>query len=275
LWAFIPVNTGSLFIVSPADVLGVPQYSGSANTQLGIARTKTITVDGWRDLSNSANMLTYAAEYLSTVNNVVYEGSIPYYGLNATFLTPGVALNLDAAYTTGLEALAIPVVNCTIDYQEGSDGATTHVMTIDFSSRRQPYSGAQFMRPGITGQMFGSASSGLFSGAMGLAAMLGAGTQGLTGGMMDAVSAGMGGMLGGGVGSEMGSQDFTSMMGGFSGPANNLKSASPSPAMPNSPEQTAALAARRADKARDDAFQAGQAKAQAARRDAFDPLWGD
>src|SRR6185312_9667836 len=41
--AFVPVHSGALAVASPPDIGGVPQYAGTAYTDLGIQRTKTIT----------------------------------------------------------------------------------------------------------------------------------------------------------------------------------------------------------------------------------------
>ena len=76
--AFIPVNTGVLAVRSPAT-----GYQGTAFTELGIARTKVITCLDWKDSSNTLNMTAFASEYLATVQDIVYEGSLPYFGLLA------------------------------------------------------------------------------------------------------------------------------------------------------------------------------------------------
>jgi hypothetical protein len=152
---FLPVHQGGLMTVYPADVSGVPQYAGTGNTALGLTRTKTISCNDWRDTSNSANMNLMASEYLDSVKDVVYEGSISYFGLLASALSIGHKLDIPAgSYSTGWEAIAIPVLAVDLRYQERG-GATSFVTTLSFSNRRAPFSGAALVRPAMTGQPFG------------------------------------------------------------------------------------------------------------------------
>ena len=158
---FVPVNTGALTTVWPAS-----GYEGTAYTALGIQRTKTISVNDWRDISNLANMTLFASEYLDCVKDVVYEGSLPYYGLLNTPLLWGHSLDiLGSTYPTGWEALGLPIVAVDLEYQERS-GATNYVTTLSFSNRRAPFTGAALQRPNVVGQPFGI---GNFTGAENLA----------------------------------------------------------------------------------------------------------
>jgi hypothetical protein len=160
LEAFLPVHTGVLAAVWPPDSGGTPQYQGTAYTTLGIQRTKTITVPDWRDYSNSGNMQVFAQEYLGSVQDVVHEGSIPYFGLLSAALTLGHALNIAGHdYTTGWESLAAPIVAVQLQYRERG-GGTSYVTTLSFSTRRQPYTGAAYQRPSVTGQSFGIGEGG-------------------------------------------------------------------------------------------------------------------
>lgn len=153
--AFLPVHAGGLAAVWPADVAGVPQYEGTSKTLLGLTRTKYLSVPDWRDYSNSANMLRLASEYLDSVKDVVYEGSIPYFGLLSSALTIGHSLNIaGSGYTTGWESLACPVVAVELEFNERS-GATSYTTSLSFSNRRAPYSGAALQRPAMVGQPFG------------------------------------------------------------------------------------------------------------------------
>jgi hypothetical protein len=158
--AFLPVHSGELYVVEPADVLSVPQYTGTMYSELGIERTKTITVPDWRDNSNSANMLLMAQEFLDSVKDIVYEGTITYFGLLSSALLAGHALNVDGnGYSTGWEALNVPIVAVDLQYCERG-GATSYVTTLTFSNRRAPYSGAAFQRPAMVGQPFGGEGFG-------------------------------------------------------------------------------------------------------------------
>src|SRR5262249_19996568 len=129
----LPINTGALKTVYPADVLGVPQYAGTANSLLGLTRTKTLTVRDWRDLSNFANMLLYATEWLSAYQDVVFEGAVPYFGLLSSVLAPGSSINIDAAYTTGLETAALPITALDLEYNE-TGGGTSYTTTLSVSN---------------------------------------------------------------------------------------------------------------------------------------------
>ena len=165
--AFLPVHTGALSTVWPSS-----GYAGTAYTALGIERTKTITANDWRDTSNLANMTTFASEYLDAVKDIVYEGSIPYYGLLSTPFFFGHKLDiLGSTYATGWETLAVPIVAVTLEYCERS-GATSYVTTLTFSNRRAPFTGAALQRPNMVGQPFGLNST--FSISEGLASTAGA-----------------------------------------------------------------------------------------------------
>ena len=148
--AFVPVNSGALEVRSPTT-----GYQGTAFTRLGIARTKVITCLDWKDSSNTLNMTVFAAEYLATVQDIVYEGSLPYFGLLAAALTIGQKLNITGStYPTGWDSFAIPIIAIELEYRERS-GATHYLTTVTFSNRRAPFSGAALKRPAVLGQPFG------------------------------------------------------------------------------------------------------------------------
>ncbi len=157
--AFVPVNTGALEVRSPAT-----GYQGTAFTKLGIARTKVITCLDWKDSSNTLNMTVFASEYLATVQDIVYEGSLPYFGLLAAALTVGQKLNITGStYPTGWDSFAIPIIAVELEYRERS-GATQYLTTVTFSNRRAPLSGAALKRPAVLGQPFGIGQTELRSG---------------------------------------------------------------------------------------------------------------
>lgn len=156
LRVFLPIHTGGLAVSWPADVAGVPQYSGTAYSALGIQRTKYISVNDWRDYSNSANMLLYAHENHDALCDTVTEGSIPYSGLLSAALLPGHKLNITGSgYVTGLETMATPIISAELEYMDRG-GATHYKTTLTFSNRRAPYGGAAFVRPSVQGQPFGA-----------------------------------------------------------------------------------------------------------------------
>jgi hypothetical protein len=156
LQAFLPVHQGGLTATYPPDSMGSPAYEGTAYTGLSIERTKTISANDWRDSSNAANMLLMAQEYLDSVKDVVYEGTIPYHGLLSAALTIGHALDIAGnSFSTGWEALAVPIVAVDLSYNERG-GATHYTTTLSFSNRRAPFSGAAFQRPAVVGVPIGA-----------------------------------------------------------------------------------------------------------------------
>jgi hypothetical protein len=110
-------------------------------------------------------MAVMAQEYLDSFKDVVYEGSLSYFGLLAAALTIGHKLNIAGnGYSTGWESIDVPITAVELQYQERG-GATHYVMSLSFTNRRAAYSGAALRRPAMTGQPFGlSESSSLASG---------------------------------------------------------------------------------------------------------------
>lgn len=150
--AFVPVAYGTLEAYAPSSTT----YAGTLYTVEGIERTKTVTVLEWRDYSNDSNMATFATELLDSVKDVVVEGTVPYLGLDTSYLTPGNAVSVAGdGYTTGWESLALPVVSAEITFQSG-DAGTSYLTTLHLSNRRGRYNAENFLRPNITGAQFGA-----------------------------------------------------------------------------------------------------------------------
>lgn len=148
---FVAVQNGTLSTVYPPDSGGSPVYGGTAYTVEGIQRTKTITVNDWRDYSNNAAMATFAQEMFDALSNTVIEGTLPVYNYDPQWFTPGLSLNVAAAYTTGLESANVPVVQADwIPDESGQEGSIGTVM-LHFSNRRAPYSASALMHPSQTG----------------------------------------------------------------------------------------------------------------------------
>jgi hypothetical protein len=219
LQVFLPVHVAGLAATWPADVSGVPQYAGTAYSALGIARTKYISAPDWRDQSNSANMLLMASEYLDRVKDVVYEGSISYFGLLSSALTIGHALNIAGnGFDTGWESIACPITAVDLEYRESGSGSM-YGTTLSFSNRRAPFSGAALQRPAMTGQEFGGQGLGFDHGGI-------AGTMAQVGGARDMAaehaSSGPVPMDSGGGFTLPTADDFASL--GITGQGNNLAS---------------------------------------------------
>lgn len=149
--AFLAVANGALTAVYPPDS-GGPVYAGTSYTVEGIQRTKVVTVNDWTDPGNQANMAAFAQTLWYALSNTVVEGPIPYYGLLESVLTPGVSINIAGdTYTTGWEAMAAPIVEVEVKFNE-LGGDTLYDTTIHVSNRRAPYSAALFQRPSQTFQ---------------------------------------------------------------------------------------------------------------------------
>jgi hypothetical protein len=112
-------------------------------------------------------MLLLASEYLDCVKDVVFEGTVSYYGLLASALSLGHKLDITGnGYSTGWESLAVPVIAVDLEYRERS-GATSYITTLTFSNRRAPFSGAALQRPAMRGQPLG-----LMDGTLGLSRVM-------------------------------------------------------------------------------------------------------
>jgi hypothetical protein len=145
VWFFVPVATGTLAAFAPSSAT----YGGTLYTQLGIQRTKVITCLDWRDYSNQANMNTFASEQLGAMQDVVIEGTLPYYGALTQFLAPGNSVNIAASgYTTGWEAANLPIVSMELGFLNGNSG-TSYSTLLHLSNRRGRYSSAAFLRPNM------------------------------------------------------------------------------------------------------------------------------
>jgi hypothetical protein len=146
---FLPIATGTLAAYAPSS----SSYSGTSFTVEGIRRTKIITVRDWLDGTNQTTMQTFASEFLDSVKDVVVEGSLPYQGLNTTFLTCGAtgqAVSITGStYLTGWDSLALPVVGVELVFNSGPQG-TSYQTNLALSNRRGRYTADQFLRPGIT-----------------------------------------------------------------------------------------------------------------------------
>jgi hypothetical protein len=153
----LAVANGSLAVTVPTSG-GSPTYSGTSYTVEGIRRTKIITCRDWTDQSNTTNMTAFATEFLGSVQDVVVEGTIPYFGLSTTYLTcgsSGQAVSVTGStYTTGWESLSLPVVSVELTKNDGPDG-TSYTTHLHISNRRGRYTADQFLRPGIMGHQLG------------------------------------------------------------------------------------------------------------------------
>ena len=144
----VPIYTGANAATYPADVAGVPQYTGTA-AAAGWEKTLTVCCRSWRDPANQTAMLAYAADLLDSVKDIVMEGSVTYLGFYEDALTPGIRLNIAGnGYTTGWESAALPVVESELLWNADGVSLTT---VMKCSNRRAHYSADAFLHPDRTG----------------------------------------------------------------------------------------------------------------------------
>jgi hypothetical protein len=164
--ALVPIWTGVNLAVYPADIAGVPQYSGNTHTVEGLSQTLTVTVRAWRDPANLTAMTAYASDLLDSVKDPIVEGNVTYYGLYTPALTPGIALSIAGnGYTTGWESAAVAVIEAQIEWCTAPGQPLNYVTTMRCSSRRAHFTDAAFAHPDRTGVTFDFGNRINFSGA--------------------------------------------------------------------------------------------------------------
>ncbi len=172
---FVPVANGALQVQAPSS-----GYAGTLYTVEGIERTKYITVREWRDYSLNGNMQTFCDEQFDAIKNVIVEGDLSYLGLATTYLAPGQAVSITgSSYTTGYEALALPVAACDVTFNNGPAG-TSYVTRLPLSNRVARFSAEVWTRPPVTGQQLGLGQAIDYRGYMGSMAGAGARASGQT-----------------------------------------------------------------------------------------------
>jgi hypothetical protein len=130
-------------------------YQGTSHDVEGLSRTLRITVSGWRDPGQSANMALLAQEHLDSVKDTQIEGELEYVGRWDAGLAFGVAVQIAGnGYTTGLEAIPLPVISATLAFNE-TGGASLYTTTLRLSNKRGRNSSEEFLLPQQTGMKWG------------------------------------------------------------------------------------------------------------------------
>lgn len=143
--ALVPVYVASNTATSPADIAGVPQYTGTAYSIDGLQRTLTVTLRSWRDPIQLSAMQAYIADLVDSVKDAVVEGRVTYYGLYEAALYPGIAANVTgSSYSTGFESANATVVKGVLDWNAQGLPMRT---TLECSNRRAHYSAEMFLQP--------------------------------------------------------------------------------------------------------------------------------
>jgi hypothetical protein len=144
--ALVAVNTGNLTAIWPPNSGTTPVYGGTSNSVEGLQDTLYLTVGQWRDPINQQHMIDYAQDVFKSVSDSVLDGSIVYHGLDQQVLTPGLAVAIAGhGYTTGWEALNIPILAVDITWNSGVQ--TMYTTVLNCSNRRAQLSSSAFMRP--------------------------------------------------------------------------------------------------------------------------------
>lgn len=153
IWA--PINRGNLTATSPADIGGIPQYSGTAYTESGISRTLTISVPSWLDRGNQTRMNAYAADVLASVQDIEVVGSIPLVGYAASYvLDATTAVEISATYQTPWDDLTLPVVECSVEFDDAS--AEKYRTNLSVSTRRASFGADLYTRAPALGYSLGA-----------------------------------------------------------------------------------------------------------------------
>jgi hypothetical protein len=157
--------------VVPADVMGAPQYEGTAYTAMGLEVTKTIDVPAYVNQWDTVAMTALAQQHLDSLKDVVYELTAEMWA-EPTFdiFTFNYALNYAIAGTTSpWSAINAPVRAVSLRWPQG-EGAK-HVITWEASTQRRPFAGDDlYLHPSFTGNgILSNLSSGMdLSGLAGL-----------------------------------------------------------------------------------------------------------
>jgi hypothetical protein len=153
----VAVAAGDLEVACPADSGSPsgPTYQGTLYTVDGIQRTLTITAPWWRDPRNTSQVQAFACDWLDAVKDTVVNLHLPLAGYWADGVAPGYAVDVTGpTYTTPLTGLALPAVECDLEFHEGQ---APYVRTIvRASNRRSAFSASFYLRPDPTGLVLGT-----------------------------------------------------------------------------------------------------------------------
>jgi hypothetical protein len=183
---YIPFNEQINRVTVPADIGGVPQYTGDSHTVEGLARTKTISIREWIDPGNVAFMTTLAQSDLDSMKNAVVEGEVQYDGILAAALVLGMSLNVvpnTGDVATGWDTAAVPVVSCEVHWGLG-DEPLPHTTVLGCCNRRGHYNGGDFVTPRRGAQLGNFGEGGAFTAAEGMGGNYGMGAAGSMGQMV-------------------------------------------------------------------------------------------
>lgn len=146
IYMLLAYSRGALTATYPPDS-GGPVYSGTASTVAGLHRTQVVDLYSWVYGGNSSVVLDLAIMLQQSVRDTVVEGTVTYRGHYTTCQSPagGHVLNFAGVnYTTGDEALAIPVRSYSVRYVNELAGGLNYITTMRCSTRRDPRTGESY-----------------------------------------------------------------------------------------------------------------------------------
>ena len=139
IYMLLPYSRGALSTTYPSS-----GYQGTAYTKAGLQRTAYADVYSWGYQGNVSVLNDLAQMLCQSIDNTLVEGTVHYYGWYTTTEDPtgGHLLNFAGVdYTTGDEALDIPVRSYTIRYMnEGMEGLN-YTTEMRCSTRQDPRTG--------------------------------------------------------------------------------------------------------------------------------------
>jgi hypothetical protein len=151
VYVLVPYSRGAMHTTYPADIGGVPQYSGTSYSVGGLQRTQTVDVPSWTYFANSPVLNNMAQMLQQSVRDTIVEGSIHYRGNATTFqsptggATPGYLISISSTYyTTGYETANLPLRAATYRYLNQGGQGTLYTTDLRVSTRREPRTGESY-----------------------------------------------------------------------------------------------------------------------------------
>jgi hypothetical protein len=139
IYMLLPYSRGALETTYPSS-----GYAGTAYTQAGLERTGYCDVYSWGYAGNATVLNDLAQMLQASLGNTQVEGTVHYRGLYATMQDPSGGYLLSIAgngYTTGDEALGIPVRAYTVRYLNDGMGGLNYETGLRCSNRQEPRTG--------------------------------------------------------------------------------------------------------------------------------------
>lgn len=133
--------TGVNSVAVPPDIMGVPQYEGSAYDDEGLEATLTIDVPSFRGEWDEASMTALGQAHLDSRKDTEYTGTGELMApptWNVLKLGYSLSYAIDGA-DSPWDMMQAPVQSCSVSWTNGQ--GPIHRTTWEFSTRRRPFSG--------------------------------------------------------------------------------------------------------------------------------------